>query len=146
MTTPTGFHWDDRYLIGNQAIDHVHHEFAALLDTLLTADDATFPAALDAFACHTEAHFELEQDLMERHAFPARNCHVEEHDKVLASIREVQALVAGGDLEVGRELAQALADWFPGHSDYLDSALAIWIVKKTANGAPVVLRRSMQRT
>ena len=43
--------------------------------------------------------------------------------------RSIQALAEGRD---GSELAyaQALADWFPGHADYLDSALAQWMAKR----------------
>ena len=51
--------------------------------------------------------------------------------------------VAAGDFEAGRSLARALADWFPGHADYLDSALAHWMCKKRFGAPPVVLRRSV---
>lgn len=143
LTTPTAaFEWDDRYLLGHRAMDDTHQEFVALVDAMLTVGDPDFPAALDAFARHAEDHFAQENRLMDQHDFPARGCHVDEHDKVLTSVREVRALVAAGDLEIGRELAQALMDWFPGHADYMDSALATWLVKKTANGAPLVLRRT----
>jgi hemerythrin len=143
-TAPAAFEWDDRYLVGHRGIDETHEEFAQLVNAMLDADAQSLRDALDAFARHAEAHFALEERLMEQHAFPARGCHADEHERVLASVREVQALVAGGDVEAGRDLAQALADWFPGHSDYMDSALAIWICKKTANAAPLVLRRFKQ--
>jgi hemerythrin len=81
---------------------------------------------------------------MERYGFPPRDCHVDEHERVLASVREVCSLVAAGDVAAGRGLAPALADWFPGHSDYMDAALATWVMKKVANGAPVPLRRVMR--
>ena len=38
-------------------------------------------------------------------------------------------------------LAQALQDWFPGHVQHLDSALATWLVHRTHGGRPLVLRR-----
>jgi hemerythrin len=140
MTT-TSFAWDDRYLVGHGVIDREHREFAHRLDALLGASDEALPAALDAFAAHAAEHFAEEEALMERWAFPPRECHVTEHGKVLASVHEVQALLAAGDLEIARELALALADWFGGHTDYMDSAVATWVTKKTADGAPVVLRR-----
>ncbi len=59
----------------------------------------------------------------------------------MASVREVQELVAKGEVAIARELAQALMDWFPGHADYMDSALATWLVKKSHDGRPLVLRR-----
>ena len=63
---------------------------------------------------------------------------------MLASVKEVkQLLEQGGRLGVVRELAQALADWFPGHADYMDAALSHWLSKRTHGGAPVVLRRGV---
>jgi hypothetical protein len=41
-------------------------------------------------------------------------------------------------------LAQALADWFPGHADYLDSALVQWMVKKHLGAIPVVVRMNLK--
>lgn len=140
------FEWDDRYLVGHQAMDDTHREFASRVSAMLCASDGDFRAALDAFARHAEEHFAFEQKLMERYGFPPRDCHVDEHERVLASVREVLPLVAAGDVDTGRELARALADWFPGHSDYMDASLAAWVVKKVANGAPVVLRRAMRGT
>lgn len=124
-------------------MDDTHQEFVALVDAMLSAGDAEFPAALEAFAHHAVSHFAEEDRLMEVHGFPPRDCHMDEHAKVLASVREVQVLVAEGDLDIGRELAFALMEWFPGHADYMDSALATWLVKKATQGAPLVLRRSM---
>ena len=145
MNAANDFPWDDRYLVGHQGMDTTHKEFVDFVNTMLSADEACFAFALDSFANHVEEHFESERRLMDQYGFPARDCHVEEHDRVLASVREIRALVADGDVEIGRELTKALIAWFPGHTDYMDSALATWIMKKVANGAPVVLRRSMQR-
>ena len=58
----------------------------------------------------------------------------------MASVREVRAR-RRGEVEIARELAQALMDWFPSHADYMDSALATWLVKKSHDGRPLVLRR-----
>jgi hemerythrin len=142
MTTLALLDWDDRYLVGLRSIDDAHREFTVSLGALQQASDGAVAPALDALARHLEEHFGLEERLMERFAFPARDCHADEHRNVLDSLREVRALAAAGEFEIGRDLARALADWFPGHCDYMDSALAIWIVKKTTNGAPVVLRRA----
>lgn len=137
-----GFAWSDRYLLGHHAIDATHREFVELVDALLTAPDSALGAALQAFAEHAERHFSDEKNLMDSGVFPARDCHVEEHDKVLASVHEVQQLVAAGDIGVGRQLASALKDWFPAHADYMDSALSKWLSNRKFAGAPVVLKRS----
>jgi len=134
------FSWDDRYLLGHLAMDRTHQEFVSLVDAMLTASDAAFPAALAAFAEHAEAHFSQENQWMSED-FPARDCHIDEHAKVLASVVKVAQQVALGDVALGRELASALMAWFPAHADYMDSALARWLVWREHQGAPIVLRR-----
>ena len=141
MEMTTGFVWEDRFLLGYAAMDETHREFVELVDQLLTVDDGELASVLAAFAGHAEAHFAQERQWMESGDFPARACHIEEHDKVLASLAEVRQLLAEGDCEIVRELAQALKDWFPVHADYMDSALSMWLVKRAHAGQPLVFRR-----
>lgn len=142
MISPPAFSWSDRFLLGHRSIDETHREFVDCVDALLRASDAEIPAALDAFARHAESHFGQEDKWLAAADFPGGGeCHIDEHAKVMASVREVQEQVAGGELNIARELAQALMDWFPGHADYMDSALATWLVKKLHDGRPLVLRR-----
>lgn len=112
MEMTTGFVWEDRFLLGYAAMDETHREFVELVDQLLTVDDGELASVLAAFAGHAEAHFAQERQWMESGDFPARACHIEEHDKVLASLAEVRQLLAEGDCEIVRELARALKDWF----------------------------------
>ena len=137
-----GFPWEDRYLLGHNGMDDVHREFVELVDRLLTVDDAGLPDALTAFAEHAVAHFDQENRWMDTDGFPARDCHVDEHNKVLESVREVQQELAAGNVRIVRDLARALMDWFPGHADYMDSALATWLVKRSHGGRPLVFRRN----
>jgi len=62
-----------------------------------------------------------------------------------ASTREVRAALAEGRAlaDLGHDLAIHLFQWFPGHADYLDSALAAWMSKQVYGGKPVVLRRKL---
>jgi hemerythrin len=137
------FAWDDRYLLGHGEMDATHREFVDLVNALVNADDAGLGDALAAFAAHAEAHFSQENEWMEKYDFPPRDCHIDEHNKVLASVHEVRRHLAEGDVAIVRELAVALMEWFPAHADYLDSALATWLVKRLHAGAPLVLRRNV---
>jgi len=136
--------FDDRLLVGHAAMDREHRAFAAGVNALLATRDVAFADALESFAQALREHFALEERLSDEHRFPAGACHAEEHHKVLASLREVQLLVAQGDISIGRELARALADWFPGHAESMDASLANWVARKTLGGAPVVLRRGLR--
>ena len=75
---------------------------------------------------------------------PASECHINEHAAVLKSIYEVGQQLASGNVAVCRRLGSELATWFPGHADYLDSALAHWMCKRSLGGKPVVLRRNIR--
>jgi hemerythrin len=69
---------------------------------------------------------------------------MDEHAAVLRSVGEVREVVALGEFAQVRRLADALADWFPRHADWLDSALAHWLCKRAYGGKPVVLRRDLK--
>jgi hemerythrin len=143
VSAPPASSWHDELQLGYGPIDHIHQEFVHLVDVLLAAPDAGVAAALAAVHAHAQAHFASEEQWMLETDFPARSCHADEHAAVLKSMEGVSRRVADGDCEAGRHLARALADWFPGHTDYLDSALAHWMCKKQFGGKPVVFRRSI---
>ena len=134
--------WSDALLLGYPEMDAEHREFVQLVGLLQTAPDAELGAHLAAFEAHARQHFGSEDAWMERTAFPPRDCHQKEHAAVLQSLEEVQALHAAfGRCDVVRSFADELARWFPGHADYLDSALAAWMSKCRHGGRPVVLKR-----
>lgn len=136
------FTWTDQFLLGYGPMDATHQEFVDLVAALLAAPDAELAHRLDAFADHAERHFDEEREWMLSTAFPAAQCHIDEHDAVLASVHEVRALLAGGGrAATGRALARELARWFPAHVDYMDAALGQWMAKRRSGGIPVVLRR-----
>ncbi len=137
------FTWSDAFLLGYGPLDDTHREFVDTVQAMLVASDADFAACLDAFAAHAREHFGSENEWMEKHEFPARRCHIDEHDAVLRSVAEVQALVAQGRFDVGRRLAQELVRWFPMHATHLDSALAHWMSTRQLGGKPVVIRRGV---
>jgi hemerythrin len=111
-----------------------------IVDSLLQSDDVIeIKKCLEAIESHALDHFNTENQWMIESDFPAAQCHMEEHEKVLASIREVRA---DFDAQLAKDLGMALMDWFPGHADYLDSALATWMVKRKFSAAPLVFRRN----
>ncbi|MDO9273334.1 MAG: hemerythrin domain-containing protein [Rugosibacter sp.] len=139
------FEWSDSYLLGHGPMDETHKEFVLLVNAMKNASDADFAARLDAFEKHAVKHFSQEDDWMTSTNFPSADCHIDEHGKVLASVHGIQAMDEEKKLKIGRGLVTALEEWFPGHADYLDSALAKWMVKQSFGGervAPVVFKRN----
>ena len=142
--------WHDGLLLGFAEIDAEHREFVACLQALQLAlqlaDPNTVAQRLQDFAQHARKHFAAEDRWMQDTGFPPRQCHIDEHAAVLKSVAEVQALVAAGNTGIVKSLADALAHWFPGHADHLDSALAAWMCKQRWGAKPVVLRRGVAAT
>ncbi|AIP33509.1 hemerythrin-like metal-binding domain protein [Paraburkholderia xenovorans LB400] len=139
------FAWSDARLLGFALMDEVHKEFYAVALNLVTCTDATAATAIDRFERHAVSHFEQEDQWMRSTNFPPRDCHIDEHAAVLKSVSEVKEAVEQGraGAEMVRDLGMHLFEWFPGHADYLDSALAAWMMKRTMGGKPVVLRRKI---
>ncbi len=137
--------WSDALLLGFTPMDDVHEEFYTLALKLVTCSDASAADAIERFEQHAISHFEQEDEWMRSTNFPPRDCHVDEHAAVLKSVGEVKQAVAQGKAgaDVVRNLGMALFDWFPGHADYLDSALAAWMTKQNMGGKPIVLRRKL---
>jgi hemerythrin len=142
MTT-TPFTWTDAFLLGHGPMDDVHREFVERVNTLLSCPDDEVLQHLQAFARHAESHFGDELKWMQETSFPPLQCHADEHAAVLKSVGEVLPLVEAGNIEIARRLAAELARWFPGHADYMDSALAAWLVKQRFGGKPIVLKRGI---
>jgi hemerythrin len=144
MSSTSEFPWTDAFLLGYTPMDETHREFVEIVNAMLSASEQDFAGHLDAFLIHAEAHFSQERDWMAATGFPAMDCHVDEHNAVLKSVREVKDFLAGGGaVAVARTLAEELVRWFPGHADYMDASLAQWLVKKRLGGTPVVLRRGI---
>lgn len=137
--------WSDARLLGYMPMDDVHKEFYEVALGLVTCSNETALHAIEAFEKHAVSHFGQEDEWMRSTNFPPRDCHIDEHTAVLKSVGEVREMVREGraGAELVRDLGMHLFEWFPGHADYLDSALAAWMTKRTMGGKPVVLKRKI---
>lgn len=131
----------DDHILGYAPMDDIHDEFIDLVTQLQAAADERLPKLLAQMQAHLQSHFDQENAWMRDTAFPPRDCHIGEHDAVLKSVEEVRVLLGEGNIQVGRNLVQALADWFPGHAAHLDSALAHWMCKQRFGAKPLVFRQ-----
>lgn len=144
MFTTHDLVWTDAFLVGLPAMDDTHREFVDIVGAMLKAPDEQLLGHLRELIKHSEHHFSQEEAWMNSTDFPATECHTNEHNAVLKSMRDVeQFLVDGGSPDEARRLATELAKWFPGHTDYLDASLAQWVSKKQLGGVPVVVRRGV---
>jgi hemerythrin len=147
MTLPTDpIAWTDDFLLGYGPMDATHREFVDCVSALQACGDDRVLERLRAFEAHALAHFGEEQQWMSTTAFPAAGCHDDEHAAVLKSVRQVRLMLEEdpGQLSLAnaRALAVALAEWFPGHAQHMDSALSHWMSTQRFGGKPIVLKRT----
>ncbi|WP_292934208.1 hemerythrin domain-containing protein [Noviherbaspirillum sp.] len=137
--------WSDAMLLGHGPMDDTHEEFVHVVKALAACNAVTALGCLQAVEDHLLAHFEAEREWMVRTEYPNMDCHLDEHQKVLDTVLRVNQLAKDGQVGLRdvRRLAAALADWFPKHATYLDSALSAWISKRRHGGVPVILRRDL---
>lgn len=143
MTISENISWSDLWLVGFKKLDDDHQGFVNIIQRMQQTPLHELAALLDQFESFARAHFDLENKMMEDTQFAPRQCHIDEHDAVLKSVTEVQALLKQGLNPVAEDLVKELAKWFPAHVIHLDSALSHWMNKQYIGGKPVVVRRSL---
>lgn len=132
-------------LLGHAPMDAAHKEFVQVVKALAECNVVTALGCLQALEDHLLTHFGTEHEWMQRTNYPSMDCHLDEHQKVLNSVQQVNTLAKSGQVGLRdvHRLSAALADWFPKHATYLDSALSAWINKRQYGGVPVILRRDL---
>jgi len=117
--------WSNDLHTGDSRMDDTHEEFVTMLHQLLaTPQDQHLPLYKSLLA-HTVEHFAQEDRWMLATGFSADNCHAGQHATILETMRAVEVHYEGGDTEIITRLAEALAEWFPGHANSMDAGLAL---------------------
>lgn len=122
-------HAASRFAVGIPTIDALHDEceesLSQLADAIGRGGDAS--VALAALHEHLVRHFEHEESLMDRTAFPPGACHQREHASVLEVVAEVRRRYAAGERDPAERLPAAVLEWFELHARSMDAALAAWL-------------------
>jgi hemerythrin len=126
--------WNDRFELGVGRMDAAHREFINLLGRMNTTPREEMPALFALLVEHTERHFGEEDRWMQESGFPLMIVHRDEHERVLAILRETLQQLQAGDAASGYILVQEMLAWFEQHAASMDLALARHI---EAAGFPV---------
>lgn len=119
--------WDDSLVLDGGLVDDTHREFVDLLNRMADATDEDMLDVIDQFIAHCESHFGQEQRWMQELAYPPLSCHTGEHNSVMEIAREVRKRAADGELDFGRVLAKAVAEWFVTHAASMDQVLTLYM-------------------
>jgi hemerythrin len=132
---------DSIKVLGESRFDADHRVFAALIAELADAEDGQVADTLARLLTHASRHFaEEDADLLSLGG-SANECHLDEHQSVLASMREVGELVRTNQFAVARALARELNNWLPLHVDELDSRLVQALFMRRTGGARIEIQK-----
>lgn len=124
--------------LGVAEVDVEHALQMQLVEALRTALDAgDVAAAQEAFGRLddvTNAHFLAEQLLMRLHAYPDHDAHVQEHDRLVAELRELSR--HWSETGEAASIARRVELWLRVHIATSDDAFAAYL-KQERGGAPV---------
>jgi hemerythrin len=111
--------WQDRYSVGNEAVDHEHKELIDLINHLAETklEHATFFGDLHRAI---SAHFALEERFMRERGYDQFGSHKADHERLLDEIRDMMDEFDDG--QIG-DLRQRLDAWFSRHFETHDARL-----------------------
>ncbi len=93
-----------------------------------SADSKRALALLQQLEDVTNAHFLAEQLLMRRHAYPSYQAHQQEHDRLIAELRELKASLTHTERPAPLD-AGAIELWLLRHIQTSDRALAAFLAQ-----------------
>jgi len=119
----------NKHLLNFKEIDDLHKEFLEIYNSVDSSDINNYIQKLISLLQHSRTHFKLEDDLMEKYAYPRKREHMDEHQKVLS---EMEYFIKNSNSLFGKKMLKAyykekLPDWFDSHLISMDSDLAAFI-------------------
>jgi len=116
--------WQEKYKIGNADIDASQQALFELANQIASSDDwmALRPLIVTLFK-QMENQFELEDALMERIGFPGAQAHTQDHQNLLARLRDRSMDVGKGHMNK-KAIVGVATDWAHRHVVNQDAELA----------------------
>ena len=121
-------HWEKRYSVGIEAVDHEHRELVDLINRLYeeARSKGSKVAVLGFFGDlfkSISAHFALEERIMRERGYDQLLQHKDDHERLLDEIRDIMEDYEVTDLLDEQLLSQRLDAWFSRHFETHDARL-----------------------
>lgn len=115
-----------------EVVDDQHRTLFALLNRLHEAvvsgaEQGELFAILDELVEYTMYHFQTEEELYVEHEYPGFEAHKTEHDKLAATVVELQGKLRDGSATLSFELLDFLNDWLMDHTLGLDQEMGPYL-------------------
>lgn len=123
--------WEQELQLGVEDVDREHSLQVRLVEALQEAlvagaDRTTTAEILQRLDDCSDVHFMAEELLMRLHSYPRYHLHVEEHRRLLGTLREMRARYADGQAP-SLDVVEELRRWLAGHIRGLDRDVAEYV-------------------
>lgn len=124
--------WDDKYVVGVEAIDEDHKELFETVGELESAVTRNAEAAetcvlLQKLAVATAKHFANEEALMREAKYPGLALHVANHQRLTEKVQAFVARQSRSDAQMNQHGLTFLRDWLVYHTENDDHRLGDWL-------------------
>lgn len=129
------FPWNSRLVTGIDKVDDQHRELVRLINELhramtMKAGAAEAGRILDELANYTVYHFNFEEELFDRHGYPASEGHKIKHRDLVAKVNEFREEFKKGRAGLSMDLMNFLVDWLRTHIRQTDMAYVPFLKDK----------------
>lgn len=121
--------WDGKFAVGHETIDSQHQTLFdrvnALYDAMMAGKGRDELGRTLAFLReYTVEHFQTEEGLMQKSAYPGYADHKAIHDDLASKVVDLETKHAQGSKVLGMEVMNFLKDWLAHHISVEDKRLA----------------------
>jgi hemerythrin len=137
--------WSDELSVGIEEIDNQHKVLVELVNEMHEAihqrhgSDAV-RGVLSKLADYTRIHFAVEESLMRILGYPGYDTHKEQHEALIAHMKDLQHKVDTGKVSIGFELMHFLKVWLTKHIMESDREYSDFFIQ--AGAKPQLKKRS----
>jgi hemerythrin len=126
--------WDNTLKTGHARMDADHKGLAELFNRLADAVETRkgkdfYGGVLDDIIEHTQAHFDMEEQLMDQHHYQKSHQHKAEHAMLLSQVLDYRATFAADAAESPVAVAHFPEVWLAFHILFSDKELAEYLAR-----------------
>jgi hemerythrin-like metal-binding protein len=119
--------WNEKYRIGNDAIDEQHKELFSIANRFLSATDKESQRNIAVeLRQYTKEHFGKEESLMHVVSYPFTATHQGQHEALLAKLSEIEERLESGEL-FQADLESFINHWLVNHMVASDAPLIVYV-------------------
>lgn len=126
------FKWNEELSVGIKSIDEQHKKLIRIINKLYDAmkDRKTqdiLREIIKELSIYANTHFSYEQDLFEKHSYPAANSHLIQHQAFTDKISKFENDYKENKLLLSSEIVNFLRDWLIKHIKGMDKKYTIFL-------------------